>query len=119
MTKMIDLDDLTREMDASLAPCRAAYETSHLARAMIELVRPGHIWRAQERNRGVSPSAIIEGLCNATIQLLASELADCDASTEAKFEIINLFLQSLAEGVAERLGQTATGQIPEREVGHA
>lgn len=119
MTKMIDIDELTESMDASLVECREAYETSYLARAMIDLVRPAHIWRAQERNRGTSGTGILEGLLSATIQLVASELEDIDASDEHKFAMVNYFLQCLAEGIAEKMGQIPTGQVHEREVGHA
>lgn len=119
MTKQIDIDELTSTMDASLAEARDNYDTSYLARAMIDVVRPGHIWRAQERNRGTSVEAILEALCNSVTLLVASELEDTDASEDAKIELINIFMQAFAEGVAEKLGQRPTGCVRAREVGHA
>jgi|SRR5579859_1989052 len=119
MPKEIDIDELTTSMDASLVSARANYETSYLARAMVDLVRPAHIWRAQERNRGTSPEGILEALCTVAVSLVASELEDTDADQDQKIDLINIFMHAFAEGVAEKMGQIPTGQVTAREVGHA
>jgi len=119
MPKLIDIEELTGVMDASLAKCRETRETSFISRAMLEVVRPGHLWRARERNRGSSAQDIVEGLCEITTHLLTSELEDIDADDDAKLDLINAFLQAVAEGVVKQLGTVPTAHVFEREVGTA
>lgn len=120
MPKMIDIEAVTQQIDDSLKEAIANRETSYMARAAIEVGRPTHIWRARERNRGTSPDAVVEALCEEASKALAGELNDIDCPIEQKFSLLNAYLQALAEAVSRQVARHDPDRgTPEIEIGHA
>lgn len=119
MGKFLDLDEVGAALDAKLEPHRAARETSYIARAMLDVVRPGHFWRAEECNRGTSAEAVLEAICEIAINLFSAELKTIDCSDDERIRLTNVFLQAFGEGIAEKLERPASATVYQREVGHA